>query len=75
MSSSLDSGLTREEHQTEAFAKSRESKGRCPDKVRIHGELLSVDAVVADGAAGMKAGKSRLTGSITEENHTPDLTA
>ena len=70
MSSSLDSGLTREEHQTEAFAKSRESKGRCPDKVRIHGELLSVDAVVADGAAGMKAGKSRLPSKPESEVRT-----
>lgn len=70
MSSSLASGLTWEGHQTEAFAKSRESKGCCPDKVRIHGDLLSVDAVVADGAAGMEAGKSRLPSKPESEIRT-----
>ena len=69
-SSPLASGLTREEHQTEAFAKSRESKGCRPDKVRIHGVLLSVDAVVADGAAGMKAGKSWLPSKPENEIRT-----
>lgn len=56
MSSSLALGLTWEEHQTEGLCKTGNPKDAAQDKVRIHGDLLSVDAVVADGAAGMKAG-------------------
>ena len=42
----------------------------CPDKVRIQGELLSVDALIADGAGGMRAGKSWLRGTAVSEIRT-----
>lgn len=70
MSPSLVSGMTQEEQQAKAFSENREFGGHCPDKVSIPGELLSMDALTADGAGGMRAGKSWLHGTPVNEIRT-----